>query len=324
MQIIQKCLQKNFTIADNRIMQCSGLSFEARGLYFYMLSLPDDWEFSEERLARNGGIGLCKCKRILKELFDVGLLKRDFYNNEKGHRKAIYTLFDFETIENPMKENPTLENRMKDTSIIYNKEINNNKELKNTKTQTRAKTKKGVLETSKRESLSNESLSANSLENNSLFDFGENKNANMPLNETKTHNKSILEGEGMSTHTQDKENDLMANFEAIWKQYPKKNGKSVAFNSYKRAMKGYKSLGQWIAPVTHQEIEVGMLNYLKANFGQELRFIKDLSTFINQQTFKDFQTQVKLNTRVGGFDNNSDYMNIDKSKYIPNYKSREN
>ena len=323
MQTIEKRLQKNFTIADNRIMQCNRLSFEARGLYFYMLSLPDDWEFSEDRLAKNGGIGLCKCKRILKELFDVGLLKRDFFYNDKGHKKSIYTLFDFETIENPTKENPTKENPTKDTSIIYNKELNKNKELKNTKKQTHAKTKKGVLETSKGESLSNESLIAPQ-KSESLFSFDENKNANMPLNETKTPHKSILESECISTHTQDKENDLMANFEAIWKQYPKKNGKSVAFNSYKRAMRGYKSLGQWIAPVTHKEIEVGMQNYLKANFGQEVRFIKDLSTFINQQTFKDFQTQVKLNTRVGGFDDNKEYMEIDKSKYIPNYKSREN
>ena len=56
--MLNKKLQKNFTIADNRIMQCEGLSFEARGLYLYMLSLPEGWEFSEGRLAKNGGIGI--------------------------------------------------------------------------------------------------------------------------------------------------------------------------------------------------------------------------------------------------------------------------
>ena len=72
--MLNKKLQKNFTIADNRIMQNSQLSFEARGLYFYMASLPNGWEFSEARLAKNGGIGIDKCKRILKELFEIGLV----------------------------------------------------------------------------------------------------------------------------------------------------------------------------------------------------------------------------------------------------------
>ena len=120
--MLNKKLQKNFTIADNRIMQNSHLSFEARGLYFYMLSLPDGWEFSEARIAKNGGIGLDKCKRILKELFEIGLVKREFTHNEKGYKKAIYTLFDFSTMENTTAENPSAENPMKENPT-NNKEI---------------------------------------------------------------------------------------------------------------------------------------------------------------------------------------------------------
>lgn len=120
--MLNKKLQKKFTIADNRIMQSSNLSFEARGLYFYMLSLPNGWEFSEARLAKNGGIGLDKCKRILKELFEIGLIKREFTHNEKGYKKSIYTLFDFDTIENPSKNNPTLENPLLENPT-NNKEI---------------------------------------------------------------------------------------------------------------------------------------------------------------------------------------------------------
>ena len=120
--MLKKKLQSNFTVADNRIMQKQGLSFEARGLYFYMLSLPNGWEFSEARLAKNGGIGLDKCKRILKELFEIGLIKREFAHNEKGYKKSIYTLFDFDTIENPSKNNPTLENPLLENPT-NNKEI---------------------------------------------------------------------------------------------------------------------------------------------------------------------------------------------------------
>jgi hypothetical protein len=124
--MLNKKLQKNFTITDNRIMQNSQLSFEARGLYFYMISLPNGWEFSEARLAKNGGIGLDKCKRILKELFEIGLVKREF-THKKGYKKSIYTLFDFDTIENPSEKNPTLENPTLENPTLENP--TNNKEI---------------------------------------------------------------------------------------------------------------------------------------------------------------------------------------------------
>ena len=126
--MLEKKLQTNFTIADNRIAQDKTLSYEARGLYFYMLSLPSDWDFSEQRLAKHGGIGIDKIKRILKELFSAGLLSREFSNNDKGHRKSIYTLYDYTTKENPTAENPT---KAKPTTY---KEIKENKEIKNTNT----------------------------------------------------------------------------------------------------------------------------------------------------------------------------------------------
>lgn len=131
-----KRLQKNFTIADNRIIQNENLTISAKGLYFYMLSLPNDWDFSEERLARKCKCGVTKIKTSLKELFEIGLLKREFYNNDKGYRKANYIILDFDTmIENTTLENLTLEN------LTNNKELNNNsfnkellnKEIKETK-----------------------------------------------------------------------------------------------------------------------------------------------------------------------------------------------
>ena len=131
--MLTKNLQTNFTIADNRIAQDKSLSYEARGLYFYMLSLPSNWEFSEQRLAKQGGVGIDKIKRILKELFSAGLLSREVSNNDKGYRKYIYTLYDFTTKANPLMANPTLENPTKANPTTY-KEIKENKEIKNTNT----------------------------------------------------------------------------------------------------------------------------------------------------------------------------------------------
>ena len=93
-----KRLQKNFTIADNRIIQNDNLTISAKGLYFYMLSLPNDCDYSEERRARKCKCGVSKIKTILKELFEIGLLKREFYNYDKGYRKANYIILYFDTM----------------------------------------------------------------------------------------------------------------------------------------------------------------------------------------------------------------------------------
>lgn len=278
--MLNKKLQKNFTIADNRIMQLQGLSFEARGLYFYMLSLPDDWEFSEARLAKNGGIGIDKCKRILKELFCIGLLKREFIHNEKGHKKSIYTLYDFSTLENstlenPTLENPTLENPMNNKELYNNKELNLNKEIYIQKEKNTKKEKDCV----------------------SLF-----QNTESPLNENPS--------------------DYKIEFEKIWSLYPKKQDKQSALNSYIKARKGSKialnSKGNTkVAPQSFETILQGVKNYLRANRGVEIKFIKHLSTFLNQATYLDFQGEVNLNRRVGVIDNHEDYLNADKSIYIP-------
>lgn len=310
--MLNKKLQKNFTIADNRIMQLQGLSFEARGLYFYMLSLPDDWEFSEARLAKNGGIGIDKCKRILKELFQIGLLKREFIYNEKGHKKSIYTLYDFTTLENPTLENPTLENPMN------NKEINNNKELINLN--------KGLKEKNKEKELAD-----------SLFDSFGFESENISLFKPETSQKSILEleaiqrelerlkiennalksqiSENKENHTEEKESELKDEFSQIWDLYPNKQGKQIAYTSYKKARNGNKKQG--LAPVSFEVILRGLRNYINANKGVEIKYIKHLSTFLNQQAYLDFQSEVNNNKRVGVVDSHADYMNADKSKYIP-------
>lgn len=138
MNNLHKNINKNFTIADNRIMQCTELSFEARGLYFYMLSLPEGWEFSQKRLSLAGNCTEEKIKKILSELFSRGLLTRTFYYNSKGKRKSIYTLYDFDTRNtedfttprNTTLVNTTLVKRGVYKRTKYKKELNIKKERK--------------------------------------------------------------------------------------------------------------------------------------------------------------------------------------------------
>lgn len=116
--------------------------------------------------------------------------------------------------------------------------------------------------------------------------------------------------------------DYKIEFEKIWNLYPNKQGKQVALNSYIKARKGskiaLKSKGNTkVAPQSFETILQGVKNYLRANRGVEIKFIKHLSTFLNQATYLDFQGEVNLNRRVGVIDDHEDYLNADKSIYIP-------
>ena len=213
--MLRKKLQKNFTIADNRIMQNSQLSFEARGLYLYMISLPDGWEFSEARLAKNGGIGLDKCKRILKELFEIGLIKREFTHNEKGYKKSIYTLFDFDTLENPTENNPTLENPTLENPT------ENNPTLENPTLENPTNNKEIVTQIKK--------------ENKERFLTKKEKNI-------KKEKKSIFD-EALELYSQDEKLSFSYDDWLEWVEYKKARSKNLTILTFKKNLEQLKSFG---------------------------------------------------------------------------------
>ena len=203
--MLRKKLQSNFTTIDNRIMQNSQLSFEARGLYFYMLSLPNGWEFSEARLAYNGGIGIDKCKRILKELFEIGLIKREFKHNERGYKKSIYTLFDFDTLENPTENNPTENNPTLENPTLENP--TNNKEI--------------VTQIKK--------------ENKERFLTKKEKNI-------KKEKKSIFD-EALELYSQDEKLSFSYDEWVEWVEYKKARSKNLTILTFKKNLEQLKSFG---------------------------------------------------------------------------------
>lgn len=133
------------------------------------------------------------------------------------------------------------------------------------------------------------------------------------------------ENSDSASKAKEKQDDLESlenEFNQIWELYPKKQDKQSALNSYIKARKGSKialnSRGNTkLAPQSFETISRGVRNYLRANRGVEIKFIKHLSTFLNQATYLDFQGEVNLNRRVGVIDDHEDYLNADKSIYIP-------
>jgi len=105
------------------------LSFEARGLLWYLLSKPSDWKVVIGDLMKAGHCGRNRVYRILRELQDEGYLVRERGRDEKGRLMTpIYRVYEqphtqnrdvdgkAETegaprTQNPHVDNGTLQNR---------------------------------------------------------------------------------------------------------------------------------------------------------------------------------------------------------------------
>jgi hypothetical protein len=68
--------RKNYTVLANGFLQNSAMSLEARGLLCLMLSLPDDWVFRFNWLAKQAPkLGRFKLRRIMRELETFGFIR---------------------------------------------------------------------------------------------------------------------------------------------------------------------------------------------------------------------------------------------------------
>ena len=74
----------NFTIISNTGMKDDRLSFKAKGLLAYMLTLPDDWVFYESEIAKHSTDGKQAVRTGLKELQSAGYLVKEQARNQNG------------------------------------------------------------------------------------------------------------------------------------------------------------------------------------------------------------------------------------------------
>ena len=127
---------RDFTILDNNIFKNKNLSLKAKGLLSMLLSLPNNWQFSERGLTALSKDGRDSLRSGLDELEDNGYLKRERVRNESGQfSKTIYNVYEIPLVEEPRLENPTVDN-----PTVYkelnNKELNNRKDIVDSKEST--------------------------------------------------------------------------------------------------------------------------------------------------------------------------------------------
>lgn len=127
---IKKQYQKGFTTVDNLVLNDTNLSWKAKGLFVYLWSQSDEWDFYETEVVKHSTDKIASLKSGLKELEQQGYLKRQRKRDDKGHLKENeWILSDNPMLENPMLDNPMLGNHT--LTNTNNNNTNNNKDESN-------------------------------------------------------------------------------------------------------------------------------------------------------------------------------------------------
>ena len=125
---------KDYTIMSNYHLRDRNLSYKAKGLLSFMLSLPDDWDYSLAGLCSISKESRDGIRAILNELKEHHYLEIEKVRGEKGYFEYNYLIYEkphFIELEydknNPDTENPHLDYPDMETPTQINTNIQNTK-----------------------------------------------------------------------------------------------------------------------------------------------------------------------------------------------------
>ena len=138
--MIGKRIDGPYTVIGNEAAQDSSLSWKAKGLLIYLLSLPKDWNIRISELANHATDGYDSTKRAMDELLASGYIQRGLRVRKEDGRLGDYVYLlsgvrnempsqekpnvDLPSQEKPSQGKPSQENRQLQKKEIT-KETNN-------------------------------------------------------------------------------------------------------------------------------------------------------------------------------------------------------
>ena len=128
MAVVKKGFRVQFTQVPNEVLNDNTISLKAKGLYCFILSKPDNWEFSVSGLKAQLKEGRDAIRNGLIELEDIGyLIRRQLVDDSNKFIANEYTIYDEKnpSSEKPTSENPSSEKPTQDNTILSNKELSN-------------------------------------------------------------------------------------------------------------------------------------------------------------------------------------------------------
>ncbi len=115
--------ETGFTQIKNEVLSDRSISFKAKGIYAYMFSKPDGWEFAAERIQVDGADGRKAVLAGLKELEQAGYLER-----KKLQSGKVEYYLSFAKSPNSTQPKP----HSAETGLISNKDSESNTDKKAT------------------------------------------------------------------------------------------------------------------------------------------------------------------------------------------------
>lgn len=127
---VEKMKRSGFTIINNGVLNNTQLSWKAKGLFAYLWSQSDSWDFYEVEVLKHSTDGRASLRAGLKELEEHGYLKRYRNRDDKGilrESKWILSeqpMFDFPKLDKPTLDNRTLTNTNQNNTNLNNTNLN--------------------------------------------------------------------------------------------------------------------------------------------------------------------------------------------------------
>lgn len=126
---VKKIKIKGFTIIDNDIINNPRMHLKALGLFAYMWSKPDDWQFYISEIATHFKDGESAVSSAMKELMELGYLKRTQNRKDGKFSTYDYVLQEIPKPEKPKSEKPIPENQGLLITDNTNTDLNNTNKL---------------------------------------------------------------------------------------------------------------------------------------------------------------------------------------------------
>lgn len=133
-EIVRVIKDRNFTVIDNRYLRRNDLSWRAKGILTYILSLPDDWVININEIQTHATEGSTAFRSGWNELKDKGYVARYAVKDKKTKKILRWEtivrenvdlsinepLVDFPQVEKPQVEKPQVENQKLQSTYITN------------------------------------------------------------------------------------------------------------------------------------------------------------------------------------------------------------
>jgi hypothetical protein len=123
---------RDYTVINNTFLRDSRLSWQAKGVFTYLLSLPEDWTICMSEIETHASNGRDSLRRCIKELKVLGYLEHHQSKNGGKFSTSLYKIIENPCAEKsdtelPLTEKPLTENpKLLNTNIQSTDKLNTN------------------------------------------------------------------------------------------------------------------------------------------------------------------------------------------------------